>query len=64
MYHMIEKSQIMTPTEGKTLRNLEHAVSKRASYAAEWLSPFPFPRRDRVLGSSLVSCSVGILRRL
>ena len=38
LYHMIEKSKIMTPTEGKTLRNLEHAVSKYAWLALQYSS--------------------------
>jgi hypothetical protein len=38
LYHMIEKSKIMTPTEGKTLRNLEHAVSKHAWLALQYCS--------------------------
>ena len=39
LYQMIEKSKIMTPTEGKTLRNLEeHAVSKHAWLALQYSS--------------------------
>ena len=38
LYHMIEKAKIMTPSEGKTLRNLEHAVSKHAWLALQYSS--------------------------
>ena len=38
LYHMIEKAKIMTPLEGKTLRNLEHAVSKHAWLALQYSS--------------------------
>ena len=38
LYHMIEKSKTMTPTEGKALRNLEHAVSKHAWLALQYFS--------------------------
>ena len=38
LYHTIEKSKTMTPTEGKTLRNLEHAVPTHAWLALQYAS--------------------------